>query len=62
MKNPTYNELLENGTKLEGASEGTCYLYSYRGINYVVLSDNSIITQEEDNEFNDPIFPITQTK
>lgn len=54
----TYTYLQDNGERLESACEGTCFLYSLNGENYVVLQDNSIITQKEDNELSDPIFPF----
>lgn len=48
-----YDFLLDNGDKMESAFEGTCFLYEYWGIEFVVLSDNSVIPIEEDNAKND---------
>ena len=50
--------LVENGRFIESAEEGTCQLYEYQGVEYVVLIDNSVITREEDNECpEEAIFP-----
>jgi len=57
MKTITYEYLQANGKKLESAFNGTCFLYELNGVKYVVLQDNSVITQEEDNQMN-PVFPI----
>lgn len=56
MEIVTYELLISRGEQLSIALEGTCTLYRYDGIEYVVLSDNTVITREEDNEDN-PIFP-----
>jgi hypothetical protein len=41
--------LRENGELLETNAEGTCRLYMYKGIQYLVLQDNTVITKDEDN-------------
>lgn len=53
----TYELLISEGECLDTALEGTCILYQYKGKEYVVLSDDSVMTREEDNTFDDPIFP-----
>jgi hypothetical protein len=50
-------ELLESfGYLVDTDLEGTCQLWRYNDVEYVVLQDNTVITREEDN-FCDPIFP-----
>lgn len=53
----TYDLLISEGECLDTALEGTCLLYRYEGKEYVVLSDDSVMTREEDNKYDDPIFP-----
>ena len=66
-KKVTYNELKENGIYLgdnlhynnllkKRDIDISAHLYELNGIEYVVLSDNSVITRIEDNEC-DPFFP-----
>ena len=58
MEKVTYDILLDQGECINTAEEGTCMLYQYKGIEYVVLQDNSVITRKEDNEDVDfAIFP-----
>ena len=42
------------------ALEGTCQLWKVNDFsdNYVVLSDNTVITQYEDNTIGEPIFKL----
>jgi hypothetical protein len=54
----TYEDLQKNGEILETACEGTCQLWEMGGTRYVVLCDNTVITQEWDNSLPDPIFPL----
>ena len=56
-KKINYEFLEENGEKLNSVIEGSCILYEYNGIEYVVLCDNTVITREEDNNMDDAIFP-----
>jgi hypothetical protein len=50
--------LRENGELLDTAYEGTCQLYRYKDVQYVVLQDNTVITREEDNNgTEEAIFP-----
>ena len=56
MKTINVEELRQGGKLLGTAMEGTCRLYTYKGIEYVVLQDNSIITRAEDN-ISEAIFP-----
>jgi len=44
---------------IDTAYDGTCLLVKVKNIsqNYVVLSDNTVITQFEDNTIGEPIFP-----
>ncbi len=53
---PTYDQLFDEGRKLASDNEGTCFLYRYKGADYVVLPDNTVITHEEDMA-GDAIFP-----
>lgn len=56
MKTINVEDLRQGGKLLGTAIEGTCRLYVYKGIEYVVLQDNSIITRAEDN-ISEAIFP-----
>ena len=58
MKNlyQLFEFLQKYADKIDSAIEGTCFLYDWNGTEYVVLSDNTVITHEEDLNF-DPIFP-----
>ena len=56
MKTINLEALRQGGQLLGTAIEGTCRLYVYEGIEYVVLQDNSIITRAEDN-ISEAIFP-----
>lgn len=60
---PTKQQLIEFGIELDRESVDvfeTNYLYRFDDVNYVILTDGTVITQEEDNacgpEF--AIFPI----
>ena len=54
----TYELLAREGEFLDSTVEGTCRLYLYNGHEYVVLCDNSVITREENNTFEEEaIFP-----
>ena len=56
----TYAILRDKGTFLGTNGEGTCHLYSYGGKDYIVLCDNSVITQKEDNSYTEgAIFPYS---
>lgn len=60
-KEITYELLQEEGEFLDSTVEGTCRLYLYNGHEYVVLCDNSVITREEDNAFEEEvIFPYNK--
>ncbi len=55
------NKIKEHGVIIDTALEGTCLLINYGNAEYVMLSDNTIITRSEDNE--DPegaIFPYSK--
>ena len=52
----TYEILMEKGTLIESALEGTCWLVDLDGVEYVVLSDNTVITRDEDRLSDAPIF------
>jgi len=52
----TFDDLMDNGVKLDSTNEGTCLLYRYNGEYYVVLPDNSVITADEDREMEKPTF------
>jgi hypothetical protein len=52
-----YDFLVEHGSLLSSAYEGTCFLYEYDNVEYVVLPDNTVITRKEDNDLEEPIFP-----
>lgn len=55
----TYDLLNEKGKAVKTALDGSCILFEYNGVEYVVLSDNSVITREEDNECPEgAIFPF----
>ena len=56
METINLDELRQGGKLLGTAMEGTCRLYLYKGIEYVVLQDNSVITRTEDN-ISEAIFP-----
>jgi hypothetical protein len=48
----TKEQLIEFGIELKREEQdwgNTCFLYAFDGINYVVLGDGTVITQEEDN-------------
>jgi hypothetical protein len=53
---PTYEILSDYGELIDTAMEGTCQLYIFGGKYWVVLSDNTVISKEED-DVEDPIFP-----
>jgi hypothetical protein len=53
---PTKEELDENGVLIDTKYEGTCQLWSMGHDYWVVLSDNTVISLDEDNKEN-PIFP-----
>lgn len=54
----TYDFLHDHAKLIDTAYDGTCQLWIYNGEEYVVLSDNSVITRLEDNTTDDnPIFP-----
>ena len=56
--NITLETLRDNADIIDTAEEGTCTLFKYNDIEYVVLQDNTIITREEDNNgLSDPVFP-----
>jgi hypothetical protein len=52
--------LHKEGKLLKHDEDWNAFLYAFNGLNFVILSDNSIVTQEEDNMFgpDDAIFPI----
>lgn len=56
-------EEIGNARLIDTAQEGTCQLWEVKeptGLaEYVVLSDNTVITREEDL-FYEPIFPLTK--
>ena len=56
METINLDELRQDGKLLGTAIEGTCRLYVYKGIEYVVLQDNSVINRTEDN-ISEAIFP-----
>lgn len=51
--------LHDYGKLLKHNEEQNAFLYAYRSINFVILPDNSVISQEEDNMFgaDEAIFP-----
>jgi len=57
---PTFAELIDNGNYLDSCYDGTCHIYEYDGINYVVLPTNDVMTQVEDNinGIDEALFPI----
>lgn len=55
----TYKELSANGELIDTTAEGTVMLFKFKDKYYVVLSDNSVITHEEDIRDGDPFFPKT---
>lgn len=58
-----YELLNENGKLIKTAMDGTCQLWRYNNIDWVVLPDNSVITLDEDNSADDDdeiIFPYSQ--
>ena len=58
---PTFSQLLDNEIFLQSCYDGTCHLYEYEGINYVVLPTNDVMTQQEDNinGIDEALFPIS---
>ena len=48
----TIEQLREKGNIVETKLEGCCQLWEYNGIEYVVMSDNTVITRIEDNQFD----------
>jgi hypothetical protein len=54
---PTYELLSDEAELIDTAMEGTCQLYSFGGRYWVVLSDNTVISKEEDEKDDEPIFP-----
>jgi len=62
----TYDLLIElkdmgKAEIIDTAYDGTCLLFNAENYsqNYVVLCDNSVITQTEDNTLGEPIFPYS---
>lgn len=60
---PTKQQLLDFGIELDRENVDvfeTYYLYQFDGVNYVILTDDTVITQEEDNACGPDfaIFPI----
>jgi hypothetical protein len=55
----TSDFIKRNGVLIDSNAELQCQLYSYRGCEYVILCDNSLITRQEDNSYglDDAIFP-----
>ena len=47
----TADFIKDKGTLIDSNSEFQTDLYSYRGIEYVILCENTLITREEDNKF-----------
>lgn len=57
---PTKQQLIEFGIELDRESIDvfeTNYLYRFDDVNYVILTDGTVITQEEDNACG-PMFAI----
>jgi hypothetical protein len=54
------NTLHETGELIKTVCDGTVQLWVCEGEEYVVLSDNTIITRQEDNEIGEPFFPYNK--
>ena len=54
---PSYDYLIDNGDRIDSTNDGTCILYQYGDQYYVVLCDNTVITQQEDIDNEGSLLP-----